>query len=199
MLRIGLTGGIGSGKSYISDIFRHLGVKVFCADKIAREILDTNPDVKFKLSNLFGEAIYCKGQFDRKEAARKVFKDGDLLNKMNAIVHPAVLSSFDSWANAYSGLPYVLKEAAIIFETGGYKFLDAVINISAPEEIRINRVMVRDGTSREDVIARMSHQWKEKDRVDKADYLIVNDELSMLIPQVINVHNTLKFKSEIIR
>jgi len=195
MLRIGLTGGIGSGKSYISDIYKHIGIKVFCADEKSKEILDTDIDVKVKLSNLFGEGIYINGKFDRKEAAKKVFEDGDLLSKMNAIVHPVVLSSFDSWADKYSDFPYVLKEAAIIFESGADKFLDAVINISAPEEIRIRRVMKRDGARREEVIARMSSQWKENERVEKSDYLIVNDDLSMLIPQIIKIHNILKIKS----
>ena len=190
MLRIGLTGGIGSGKSYISDIFRHLGVKVFNADEIAKKILDSNSEVRLKLSNLFGEGIYIDGKFNRQEAAKRVFKDGQLLSKMNAIVHPEVLSSFDSWAESYSVFPYVLKEAAIIFESGANKFLDAVINISAPEDMRIRRVMIRDGVSRDKVIARMGHQWSEKERIDMADFVLVNDEESMLIPQIIEIHNT---------
>ncbi len=195
MLKIGLTGGIGSGKSYISGIFRHMGVRVFCADETAKRILDNNSEVRIKLSDLFGEAIYKEGVFNRQEAAKRVFKDAELLSKMNAIIHPVVLSGFNSWAEAYSDLPYVIKEAAIIFESGAYKFLDAVINISAPEEMRIKRVMMRDKVRREDVVARMSHQWREKERAGKADFIIVNDEMSMLIPQIIKIHNTLKLKS----
>ncbi len=190
MLRIGLTGGIGSGKSYISDIFRHLGVNVFNADEIAKRILDSNSEVKLKLSNLFGEEIYINEKFNRQDAAKRVFKDGELLSKMNAIVHPEVLSSFDSWAESYSAFPYVLKEAAIIFESGANKFLDAVITISAPEDMRIRRVMIRDGVSRDEVMARMGHQWSEKERADMADFVVVNDEESMLIPQIIEIHNT---------
>ena len=191
MLRIGLTGGIGSGKSYISNIFRHLGVKVFDADEIAKRILDSNPGVRIKLSDLFGEGIYTEGKFNRQEAAKRVFKDAELLRKMNAIVHPEVLTSFNSWAESYSSFPYVMKEAAIIFESGANKFLDAVINISAPEDMRIRRVMVRDSASRDEVIARMGHQWSEKERIDMADFVLVNDEKSMLIPQIIEIHNAL--------
>jgi len=191
MLRIGLTGGIGSGKSYISDIFRHLGVKVFNADEIAKEILDSNFEVRIKLSKLFGEDIYIDEKFNRQEAAKRVFNDGELLRKMNAIVHPEVLTSFDSWAKSYSFLPYVMKEAAIIFESGANKFLDAVINISAPEDMRIRRVMIRDGASKDEVMARMEHQWSEKKRIDMADFVLVNDEESMLIPQIIKIHSAL--------
>lgn len=192
MLRIGLTGGIGSGKSYISDIFRHLGVKVFNSDDIAKGILDNNSEVRLKLSNLFGEGIYIDGKFNRQDAAKRVFTDGKLLNKMNAIVHPEVLSNFNSWADSHSVLPYVLKEAAIIFESGADKLLDAVINISAPEEMRVRRVMIRDDVSRNEVMARMGHQWSEKKRIGMADFVLVNDEESMLIPQIIDIHNNLK-------
>ncbi len=192
MLKVGLTGGIGSGKSYLSEIFRNLGVNVFNADMSARWLLDNDRDLIMDISALFGENIYINTKFDRKRAAGMVFENKDMLEKMNDIIHPAVLKRFELWAGAYLKEAYVLKEAAIIFESGANEYLDKVITVSAPEELRIKRVIERDSMSRDEVLKRMKNQWNDEDRMEKADYVIINDGKEMLIPQVLDIHRSLQ-------
>lgn len=190
---IGLTGGIGCGKSYVAEIFRHLGVPVYEADAEARNLQDTDPELKAAIRKIFGDAIYgSDGCLDRKEVARRVFSDNVLLEKLNAVVHPAVAGHFSRWCEQQSGAAYVIKEAAILFESGSYLQADGVIVVTAPQELRIARVMARDHTDRESVLRRMQAQWPEEEKIRRADFVIVNDEKLLLLPQTLRVHEEIR-------
>lgn len=191
MWKVGITGGIGSGKSYVCEVFRNLDIPVFNADNIAREITESDPQIRILYKNLFGNDIYKNGGLNRSKVAEKVFNDAQLLKKVNKAIHPLVLEKFDSWVKEKEGYPYVIKEAAIIFESGSEKELNFVITISAPEELRIERVMKRDRVERSTVEARIMKQWTEEDRIKQSDFVIVNDEKRLLLPQVLEIHEKL--------
>ena len=191
MLKVGITGGIGSGKSYVCDIFKKLGVPVFHADNVSRKIVESDFRVKLEISKLFGAGIYTNGYLNRSTVSERVFKDKKLLEKLNAIIHPAVFNSFLIWTDDFSNKPYVLKEAAIIFESGAEKNLNFVITVTAPEELRLTRVVNRDQVDSAKVMARIKNQWKEEERVKKSDFVIVNDDKTLLLPQINIIHNSL--------
>jgi len=195
MLKVGITGGIGSGKSYVCDIFKRLGIPVFHADKVSQEIVEADSIVKKQIVDLFGPEIYLEGKLNRKAVSEAVFKEKELLEKINSIIHPAVFSQFKIWTNKYANRAYILKEAAIIFESGGEKYLDFVITVSAPEELRIARVIKRDMAERNNVLARIKNQWNDEQRLKKSDFVIVNDEKTLLLPQIIKIHKNLIEKS----
>jgi dephospho-CoA kinase len=189
MLKIGLTGGIGSGKSTVARIFQSLGVPIFNADAAGRSILE-EADTQMQLVNLFGPEVLLKGKTQRSHIAQRVFGNANLLSELNSIVHPKVGEVFRQWINEQT-TPYILKEAAIIFEVGTDSSLDDVILVSAPEEIRIRRVMERDGVNRDQVEARMRNQWPEERKKELAAHSIVNDGVTALIPQVMKLHEIL--------
>ncbi len=191
MKKIGLTGGIGSGKTTVAEVFRRLGVPVFMSDDVARNLQEEDPEVKAAIQELFGPAIYAGGKLDREKVAGIVFTNKKKLEQLNAIVHPAVAKAFRQFCEAHHDKKYVLKEAAILFETGGHKQLDGMIVVTAPEELRASRVMRRDNVSREEVQRRMKHQWAEEEKVTKADFVIVNDEKSLVVPQVVEIDEVL--------
>ncbi len=195
MLKVGITGGIGSGKSYVCEIFKRMGIPVFHADDVSKEIVETDSIVKKKIIDLFGAKIYLDGKLNRKAVSEAVFKEKKLLEKLNRIIHPAVFNQFEIWTRKYNNLPYIVKEAAIIFESGGEKFLDFVITISAQEELRIARVVKRDQAERNNVLARIKNQLNDEQRIKKSDYVIINDEKTLLLPQIINIHKDLIEKS----
>lgn len=194
MLQKGLTGNIGSGKSLVANIFRVLGVPVFDADLEGKNILD-DPGIHDQLKALFGEEIFTKGKPDRKAVAGIVFSDKEKLENLNGIIHPAVREKFTKWSQNFNHLPYVIYEAAIILETGRAAHLDGTIVVTAPRETRIDRVMRRDGISRDLIEQRMKNQWTEEKKCSMADYLIDNSGEHMLIPQVIRTHNEILKKS----
>jgi dephospho-CoA kinase len=189
MFKIGLTGGIGSGKSTVARIFQSLGVPIFNADAAGRSILE-EADTQMQLVNLFGPEVLLKGKTQRSHIAQRVFGNANLLSELNSIVHPKVGEVFRQWINEQT-TPYILKEAAIIFEVGTESSLDDVILVSAPEEIRIRRVMERDGVNRDQVEARMRNQWPEERKKELAAHSIVNDGVTALIPQVMKLHEIL--------
>jgi len=191
MYRVGLTGGIGSGKSLICSILEKLGVSVYYADAEARSLMDSDPVLKVKIVGLFGEQAYSGGSLDRQYLAGRLFGDAELLASMNTVVHPAVREDFKRWADLQKGVPYVVEEAAILFESGAHREMDHTVLVYAPEEVRIGRVMERDGCDRESVLRRMGHQWSEEELKKLADHVIVNDGQQMLLPQVIELHNKL--------
>ena len=198
MLKIGITGGMGSGKSLVCSIFSLLNVPIYNADLRGRLILETNHDVEKKVQALLGKKAYPEtGNPDRKYIASKVFNDKDLLAKLNAIIHPAVNEDFISWIEGYHDRPYILKEAAIMIEAGTYKNLHGIIVITAPEELRVSRVMARDGVSREEVMARVEKQLSESERLKYADYIIYNDGSESLIRQIAKIHGELMGKISI--
>ncbi len=187
-LKIGITGGIGSGKSLVCKIFQILKIPVFEADREAKEILDSDPQTKEALGNLLGVHIFdTNGKVNRQQMAGIIFNDQELLQKVNGIIHPAVRRKFNEWHMAQKA-PYVIQEAAILFESGIYKLMDRNIVVTAPEELRINRVMERDGVTKEKVLERMKNQWPEKEKVALADYIIRNDESQSLIHQVLEIN-----------
>lgn len=188
-LKAGITGGIGSGKSLACKIFRILNVPVFEADMEAKELMDKDPELRARIIELAGpEIYYASGNLNRPKLAALIFNHSELLQEVNQLVHPAVRRVFHDWANQQTA-PYVLVEAAILFESGFYRSLDFSILMSAPEEIRIQRVIQRDGTNREQVVSRIRNQWPEEKKRELADFIITNDESTFLITQVLEVHN----------
>jgi len=190
MITVGLTGGIGSGKSTVAKVFEKLGIHVFYADEEAKEILRSNHQIKEKLISIFGNQLYKDGILDRKFLAAQIFKDKNALERVNNIVHPAVIARFLEWCSAQKA-PYVLQEAAILFETGGYKRFDKNILITAPKELRIARIKQRDNASEEEIVQRMKNQWEESHKLPLADFVILNDESEMLLPQILGIHENL--------
>lgn len=187
-LKAGITGGIGSGKSLACQIFRILEIPVFEADLEAKRLMDRDPEVRTQLIELAGPEIYKDSEMlDRPRLAELIFNNSRLLQQVNGVVHPAVRQAFSDWAEQQAA-PYVLMEAAILFESGTYRSLDFSILMTAPEELRIQRVMKRDGTDREQVISRIRNQWPEEKKIELADFIITNDESTFLTMQVLDVH-----------
>jgi dephospho-CoA kinase len=191
MLRIGITGGIGSGKTIVCGIFEVLGVPVYYADYHAKMLMESDVRIQKELIKLFGPSIIQAGKIDRAKLAGILFNNDNALRSVNSIVHPAVRKDFDRWGMEMTEHLYIIEEAAILFESGAYKLLDFNIAVSAPEDIRIKRVMIRDNTSREEVLSRISKQMTEHERNSLADAVIINDESELLIPQVLALHNKL--------
>lgn len=190
MIRVGLTGGIGTGKSVVARIFECLKVPVYDADTKAKNILDSEKVIR-QLQNLFGiAAIGNNGLPDRKYIASQVFADPEKLARLNKLIHPLVREDFEHWCEMQKA-PYVIEEAAILFESGFNRFFDITILVTAPEEICIDRVMKRDGVSREAVKQRMRNQWPEARKRELAGYILVNDGKNLLLPEVLKIHNKL--------
>ena len=188
MLKVGLTGGIGSGKSFVARLFAELGVPVYEADYEAKMLIEVDPEIVAAYKSFFGDDIYTPLGLNRKKVAAIVFEDKELLQRVNKVVHPAVACHFDVWLKQHSGAPYVIHEAAILFESRSSERMDKVIAVSAPDSIRVARVMARDGVGEEAVKLRMNNQMKEEERLAKADFVIVNDEIQLLLPQVVGLH-----------
>ncbi len=191
-LRVGVTGGIGSGKTTVCRIFEELGVPVYYADERAKSLMvESKPLVK-KIKALLGEQAYLPdGSLDRKLIAGLVFQDAALLNKLNKIVHPAVMKDGEKWHNSQHKVPYTLKESAILFEIGSQGFYDKTILVFAPKELRLQRTIQRDGLTKEAVEARMSKQLDDEQKMQMADYVLFNDEQQLLLPQIEALHQRL--------
>ncbi len=185
---IGITGGIGSGKTTTCQIFEQLNVPVYYADVRAKQLMAEEP-LRSKITQAFGEKAYENGQLDRAYLASEVFSSKEKLSVLNGLVHPAVADDFDEWLEQNDKAPYVLKEAAILFESGAYHAVDYTVLVIAPEEVRIARVVERDGTTEDEVIKRMNNQWTQERKVKLADHIINNDGSKLLIPQVLELHN----------
>ena len=180
---IGITGGIGSGKSTVCSIFDLFGIPVYNSDVRAKELMNSNPNLIQSIQANFGTEVYADGNVNPTVLARKVFSDPAALKQLNALVHPVVSRDFDEWRDQFEKT-HVVKEAAILIESGAYKQCDRIIVVEAPESLRIKRVMVRDGVAEEDVEARIRNQMSETERRVHADYIIDNSGKTMLIPQV---------------
>lgn len=190
MLKVGITGGIGSGKSTVCQVFETLGIPVFYADLSARSVTETEPQVVAKIKELFGADIYTGNKLDRQKVAALVFADKALLQKLNDIIHPATIAYGKQWLEAQS-TPYAIKEAAIFFESGSSKDMDIMIGVFAPVEVRIERIIDRDNTTREKVLDRMSQQMDEEEKMKLCDHIITNDGTTAIIPQVLALHEVL--------
>ena len=191
MKRIGLTGNIGSGKTTVASCFEILGIAVFNADKQAKLLMNKDVNLKQSLIAEFGKEVYLDNELNRKYLSKLAFNDALVLTRLNALVHPVVQEVFEKWSIPQSGA-YVIKEAAILFESNTYQSLDAIICISCPEEIRLKRILKRDDLSEKDVRQRMSHQWAEEKKISLSDYVITNDNSSLVMPQILSVHSALK-------
>ena len=187
---VGVTGGIGSGKSTVAHIFNALGVPVYNSDIRSKELLNTNSELKSRLIEQFGEEIYTSSGVDRKHFASIIFKDNKLLEISNSIIHPYVKKDFEDWVSAQS-FTYSIKESAILFETAIYKQLDKIVLVTAPEELRIKRVVERDQTPEEVVLERIKNQWEDAKKIPLADFTILNNETELLLPQVLKIHQAL--------
>ncbi|MDB5221612.1 MAG: dephospho-CoA kinase [Chitinophagaceae bacterium] len=187
MLKIGLTGGLGSGKSTVAHIFEVLGIPVYYADAASKRIMNDDEKVKEAVQKAFGKEVYPKGKLDRKYLAEIVFKDEKKLELLNSIVHPATLLDAAEWMNKQTSL-YTIKEAALIFESGSHQSLDYIIGVKAPLLLRLQRAMKRDNISKDEAMARISKQLNEEIKMRLCDFIIVNDEQQMVIPQVLELH-----------
>ncbi len=191
MLKIGITGGIGSGKSTVCKMFEIIGIPVFYADTESKKILYGDENIKQKILTAFGNSILDDaGLIDRKKLATIVFNNKAELENLNNILHPAVALHFENWVKQQNSA-YVLKEAAILFESGAYKQVDNVIAIVAPLELKIKRTIGRDAITVEEVLARMKNQLTDEEKIKRSDFVIYNDEQQLLIPQVLKVHSLL--------
>ena len=191
-LKVGITGGIGSGKSIICKVFNILGAPVFNSDLSAKEIMNNSNFVRSKLTNLFGDDIYLKsGNIDRKKIAEIIFNDKIALQSVNKIVHPEVRKAFVSWAEKQK-VAYVLQESAILFENNLNDFYDKIIVVTADDELRIKRTISRNGMERDQVIERMKNQQPQSVKASHADYVIKNNGSDLVIPRVIEIDKNLK-------
>ena len=187
---LGLTGGMGSGKTTVANFFKELKVPIYIADDAGKYLMNTNTEVKAKVVSLFGEQAYNEGHLDRKYIAGKVFNSPEKLEQLNKIVHPAVALDFIKWKNKQDS-SYVLYEAAILFEAGGYKNCDLVVLVTAPLEDRIKRLQARDKSTLEEIEARMKHQWSDEEKRKLSNFEIINKNLSSTKEQVRNLHEIL--------
>ena len=186
MKKIGLTGGIGVGKTYMSRIFKQMGIPVFNADEQAKKCMVEDINLKTSVQLTFGENIYLKGVLQKEQLAKIVFNNTESLEKLNDLVHPIVKQKFEDWCNLQS-TSMVIKEAAILFESDAHLGLDAVVCVSAPVKLRIARLINRDGSSVKQIESRISKQMSQSKKEELADYLIINDEVQLLLPQVLEI------------
>jgi dephospho-CoA kinase len=193
MLRIGITGGIGSGKSTVAGIFSVLGIPVYNSDDASKRLMAEDENLKRNILESFGESSYVNGMLNRKYLAAQVFEDSKKLALLNSLVHPATINDARQWMEKQKSV-YVIKEAALIFESGSNEFLDFVIGVQSPRELRIERALKRDNVTREEIEARMKLQMDEDEKMKRCNFIIVNDEQQMLIPQVLSLHE--KFLKE---
>ncbi|MBP0905168.1 dephospho-CoA kinase [Mariniflexile gromovii] len=187
MIVVGLTGGIGSGKTTVAKQFEALGIPVYIADEEAKKLMNRSKVIKRKLIALFGEEAYLDNRLNKPFIANIIFNDKSYLQQMNAMVHPRVAAHFKKWS-AKQNSPYVIKEVAILFENGGHKLCDYVITVTAPKEVRIQRLLKRDDTTEEKVEAIMKNQWSDDEKVKLSDYVITNTTLEDTINQVKKIH-----------
>jgi len=187
---VGLTGGMGSGKTTVANFFKELEVPIYIADDAGKELMNTNVEVKAKVVLLFGKQAYSNGNLDRKFIADQVFNSPEKLEQLNQIVHPAVGADFLKWMNNQDSF-YVIYEAAILFETGGYKKCDLVILVTAPMEERIKRLQARDKSSLQEIEARMKHQWSDEEKRKCSNFEIINNNLASTKEQVRILHEIL--------
>ena len=190
MLKVGLTGGIGSGKSTVARVFEILGVPVYYADSAGRMLVDNDPGIRTEIIKHFGKESYKDGRLDRQYISTIVFGDEKKRELLNEITHPVIISDAAKWMKKQNAA-YIIKEAALIFESGSEKDLDYVIGVKSPRGLRIKRVMERDSTSKAEVIKKMESQMDEDVKMKKCDFLLINDEQQLLVPQVMALHQQL--------
>jgi dephospho-CoA kinase len=186
-MKLGVTGGIGSGKTTVCNVFNVLGIPVFSADPEAREIMDNDKGIIRRINSIAGSDLYINGSLDRMKLAALIFNDNTLLEKINSLVHPVIFDHFKRWELVQTA-PYVIMEAAILFESGASKLVDRIATVVAPLEERVERVIHRNSLSREQVIERMRNQMNDETRIKLSDYVIHNSENDMMIPAILKIH-----------
>lgn len=187
-LRLGVTGGIGSGKTSVCRVFNVLGIPVFSADPEARRIMEREEDIIDGINDIAGRDLYPGGILDRMALATLIFNDKPMLEKVNSLVHPAVFRAFQEWSEKQKA-PYIIMEAAILFESGGSKLVDRVATVVTPVDERIARVISAKRLSREQVLERIKNQMDDEDKIKMSDYIIDNSENRMIIPVILDIHN----------
>ncbi len=193
MLVVGLTGGIGSGKSTVARMFENLGIPIYYSDIEAKELMHRSKIIKRRLLARFGKEVYKDNQLNKPFLANLIFSDKEHLKYVNSVVHPKVHQHFKRWVDKQKKLnkPYVIQENAILFENKSYLNFDLIITVTAPKELKINRVILRDKTTKEKVLERMNNQWNDEDKVNKSDYVINNTKLEDVEKQVLQLHKTI--------
>lgn len=187
MIIVGLTGGIGSGKTTVAKQFKTLGIPVYIADVEAKNLMRKSKIIKRKLIHLFGEKAYINDILNKQFVADIIFNDKAYLQKMNDIIHPRVAKHFKKWMSKQEA-PYIIKEVAILFENGGHKAYDYIVTVTAPKDLRVKRVLMRDDTTKEKIQAIMKNQWTDKEKIKYSHYVIDNVDLEMTKNQVIEIH-----------
>ena len=190
MKKIGITGGIGSGKTYVASVFQSLGIPIFNADIQAKKLMTYSGKLRKLVKEEFGNEIYKNADLNKEKLASIVFSNSDKLQKLNSLVHPIVKEEFNNWCNSQTS-PYVIKEAAILFESKSHLGLDAVICVSAPLELRMKRLLNRDDYSEKEIKKRIENQISQEEKEKLSDYIIVNDEKELLLPKIIKIHKKL--------
>jgi dephospho-CoA kinase len=190
MLKAGVTGGIGSGKTMVCQVFQTLGIPVFNADNAARYLMENDAELARSIRKLLGEEVYTDGKLNRANVSAIVFSDPEKLAQLNALVHPVTIRYSRDWVAAQNA-PYTIKEAAILFESGSYKDMDVTIGVFAPQELRIQRAMQRSGLSRDEVLGIISRQMDEDEKMKRCDHVIINDDITAVLPQVLGLHELL--------
>jgi dephospho-CoA kinase len=194
MLKVAITGGIGSGKSLVCQVFKTLGIPIFNADDTSNQLVENNLELKASIIELFGKEAYINGNYNRKFIGNIVFSNPEKLQLLNDLIHPLAIQAAKQWFEEQHS-PYAIKEAAILFESNAQQDIDIVIGITAPEAVRIERVMQRTGYNKEEVIKRIALQMPEEEKMAKCDYVIQNDNNTAILPQLLRIHEALMIKS----
>lgn len=192
MIKVAVTGGIGSGKSTVCEIFEKLGIPIFYADQSAKELMNSDNNIKEKLISYFGNEIFDEDEkLLREKFAEIIFNNKTYLKKVNEIVHPEVRKKFDEWVLSQNA-PFVIEETALVFESRQAQLFDKIILVTAPLEIRIERIMKRDNATRGKVLERLNNQFNDEMKIEESDFVITNDEKELIIPQIINIYSKLQ-------
>lgn len=186
-LKLGVTGGIGSGKTTVCKVFGVLGIPVFSADDEAKRILDSDREIQIKINLLAGKDLFSSGKLDRPALAKMIFNNKELLEKVNSIIHPAVFRSFGEWFNQQDS-PYSIMEAAILFESGAFRFMDKIVTVVTPLDERIERLVSGNRLTREQINERIKNQIDDDSRIKQSDFIISNSENDLIIPSIIGIH-----------
>jgi len=188
MIKVGVTGGIGSGKSLVCQVFSVLGIHVYYADAESKKLADSDPEIREKLISIAGSTVYNDAGLNRPILADLIFSNNVLLEKVNRIIHPRVAAHFQKWCVLHAHETYIIHESAILFESGLYKEFDRIIAVTAPKEIRISRILSRTNMSVEKAEEIMKNQLPQEETAERSDYTIINDEFTLLIPQILHLH-----------
>jgi dephospho-CoA kinase len=192
MIRIGVTGGIGSGKSLVCRVFSLLGVPVYTADEAAKNLMEHDPQITKDLTGVFGSSIYEGEKLNRSKLAGLIFENPELLSEVNRIVHPRVAHDFNEWCTSFTSAPFVIQESALLFESNTFKHFDYIVLVTAPEEIRIKRVLGRPEMTREKILRIMRNQLPEEEKIVRSHFIINNDETTLILPLLLSIYEKIK-------